>query len=108
MKSNQSLSFYPIHEDQWQGDAGGSYTAYVEVGRSEKQYRAECWIHESNQDMSREGVRDRIAARGQSPDAALDALLSLPHGWGGAWTTGLSRAVAEAREGLADYVPDPI
>lgn len=100
MTSNETAGYESVHDGEYVGDAGHRWTANVSVGQRDGLYRAQAYIYEHDQDASREGVRDRIAARGATIAEALDALARVPHGWDEHWATGLARAIAEAREAL--------
>jgi hypothetical protein len=90
MKSNDNLGFSRIHEGAFSGDAGRKHTANVLVGQKGDVFRAECYIWFHDQDASKEGVRDRIAARGMTVHEALNKLLGIPHSWSPERETGFA------------------
>lgn len=113
MKSNATLGFTPIFGDgdashgygdgrTWaNADGGGSLTIHATIGLRGQQYRAYAYTYHNEQDASREGIVQTCAARGESPQAAMDSLLrkATELEWS---RTGLAKIAAEISDELAE------
>lgn len=100
MKSNAKAGFNPIHEGSYPGSAGVHETVTIMVGERDDQYRAEASVWNHDQDASKEGIVDRVAAKGASVREALLDLGLIAHGWNEDRTRGLARAIDEALDDL--------
>lgn len=101
MKSNKTLGFTEVGSGS--GDAGGSETADLTVGRrGDVVYRAYCTIYHSEQDASREGVVDDLSARGDTADEAIGTLAErAADQWSDERARGVRRAIIEAADEIA-------
>jgi hypothetical protein len=102
MKSNQDLGFGAVHAiSEGIGDAGGTLTAHLMVGRKGNVYRAYLYLWHHEQDASREGVRDALCARSAS---VAEVLTELRRRVNDQWTPerarGARRAIMEIQESL--------
>lgn len=101
-KSNEELGFARVHGiTEGCGDAGGSLSACVSVGAKNRVYRAYAYLWRNNQDISREGAKDEICARGESAEKALVILLRrCQDQWQLEEYEGARRATMEIRDSL--------
>lgn len=97
---------YTRHSYCIEKDAGTTLTVTVGVGHNTavpSKWRASAELYHHEQDMSREGVRDCLAARGKNHEDALVNLLALVEDQ---WTTeqakGTRHAIADIRDEMAE------
>jgi hypothetical protein len=91
MKTNSSLGFAPLYDDNYPGgdgeytwiDAGDSLTLDAFIGKREGTYRVYAYLWHSDHDASREGKRGECCGRGDTPDQAMAAFRhnALAIGW---------------------------
>jgi hypothetical protein len=102
-RSNTALGYDRIHEiSEGVGDvAGTSLTANLQVGKRGDTYRAYCYLWHHEQDASREGIRDSLMARGNTPQEAMSELLRrATDQWTESQARGVRRAIIEVQESL--------
>ena len=89
-------------------DAGTTLTVTVSVGgnadaETPTKWRASAELYHHEQDASREGVRDCLAARGTNHDDALVNLLELVEDqWTAEQARGTRKAIADIRDDMAE------
>lgn len=96
MKSNNAKGFEAIHKGTFVGDCSSHESCNIIVGKKNKKYRAEAYIWHHEQDASKEGVKDIIAAQAESPREVVEKLSEIESNWCEDRIQGLKRAMAEA------------
>ena len=87
VSSNREYGYEPLWGEEGASectaDGGGSLTANLTVGKKGSKYRAYGYTFHHEQDASREGVCDMVAARGDTAEEALRKwrVAAIRRGW---------------------------